>query len=120
MKLDHALLKPPPSDDVLAAFITGIAEEAHSMAIFIDGPQEWKHPDNGLEHARTCERQLFTLGKIGLPGAVKPASWTYMAEFSIHLFDALEDIGYSRLMEKRHAKRLRTDLARANGKCFNW
>jgi Protein of unknown function (DUF429) len=93
------VLKGPPSVDVLVAFLTGISLESGSIVIFIDGPQGWKHPENGLEHARACERQLFTPGKTGLPGAVKPASWTYMAEFSIQLFDALDNTGYPRLAD---------------------
>jgi len=99
VKPQRALPKGPPSAQVLAAFLTGIADEARSVAIFIDGPQGWKHPENGLEHTRTCERQLFTPGKTGLPGEVKPTSWTYMAEFSIQLFDALDNRGYPRLMD---------------------
>lgn len=65
--------------------------------IFIDGPQGWKDPANGLEHARRCERELATPGKTGLPGCVKPASWTRMAAFSIELFDALSDRGFPRV-----------------------
>jgi len=99
VKPHHALLKAPPSVDVLAGFLSDIAQKARSSAIFIDGPQGWKHPENGLEHARICERRLFTPGKTGLPGAVKPASWTYMAEFSIQLFDALDCAGHPRLMD---------------------
>ena len=98
VKPRHALLKAPPSVEVLAAFLTGIADEAHSVAIFIDGPQGWKHPENGQAHSRSCERQLFTPGKTGLPGAVKPASWT-QAEFSIQLFDALDEAGFPRLVD---------------------
>src|ERR1700755_1957415 len=49
--------------------------------------------------ARGWKRPLFTPGKTGLPGVVKPASWTYMAEFSIQLFGALHDAGFPRLME---------------------
>jgi len=43
VKPRHAILKAPPSVDVLAVFLLGIAQEAGSMAIFIDGPQGWKH-----------------------------------------------------------------------------
>jgi len=99
VKPHHSLPKGPPSAEVLAAFLFGVAEEARSVAIFIDGPQGWKHPENGQAHSRACERQLFTPGKTGLPGAVKPASWTYMVEFSIRLFDALDDAGYPRLID---------------------
>jgi hypothetical protein len=99
VKPHRAFPREVPSVDVLSAFLSGIAEEAGSIVIFIDGSQAWKHPENGLEHARKCERALFTPGKTGLPGAVKPASWMRMAEFSIKLFDALDDAGYPRLMD---------------------
>ena len=46
VKPRHALLKAPASVDVLASFLTGIAQEARSVAILIiDGPQGWKHPE---------------------------------------------------------------------------
>ena len=55
---------------------------------------------NGLEHGRLCERQLSTPGKTGLPGFVKPASWTRMARFSVNLFDALDAHGYGRVKQR--------------------
>jgi len=106
VRLDHGELrcefvKPAlegaPSPPVLGAFLKGTAAEAGASTIFIDGPQGWKDPANGLEHARVCERELHTPGKTGLPGRVKPASWTYMAEFSIALFNELDALGFSRL-----------------------
>jgi hypothetical protein len=95
----RTLPKEPPSVDVLASFLSRIADETRSLVIFIDGPQGWKHPENGHEYSRTCERLLATPGKTGLPGAVKPASWTRMADFSIRLFDALDYAGYPRLVD---------------------
>jgi len=99
VKPHRTFTKGRPVATVLAAFLSGIAEEVGSRVIFIDGPQGWKHPENGLKHSRMRERVLFTPGKTGLPGSVKPTSWTHMAEFSIQLFDALAEAGYRRLME---------------------
>ena len=93
----NSALQGAPSAQILASFLKGIAEETNSSVIFIDGPQGWKDPANGLEHCRVCERQCSTPGKTGVPGSVKPASWTYMAEFSIELFDQLDALGFSRL-----------------------
>jgi hypothetical protein len=95
--LEHSGLQGPPSAEIFASFLKGIAEEANADIILIDGPQGWKDPANGLEHSRVCERLLFTQGKTGLPGSVKPASWTYMAQFSIELFDALDVLGFPRV-----------------------
>jgi hypothetical protein len=65
----------------------------------IDGPQAWKDPDNGLEHSRRCERCLNTPAKTGLPGFVKPKSYTSFVSFSIELFDQLDRLGWPRLQQ---------------------
>jgi len=90
-------LRDRPNVDVLARWLTELAPNCKAEAIFIDGPQGWKDPSNGLEHARQCEHKLATPGKTGLPGVVKPQSWTRMATFSIDLFNALAECGYPRL-----------------------
>ena len=97
VSLQNSILQGAPSAQVLASFLKGTAEEANADVILIDGPQGWKDPANGLVHSRVCERLLATQGKTGLPGLVKPASWTYMAQFSIELFDELEELGFPRL-----------------------
>lgn len=86
----------PRVEDV-SRWLADLASSYVADAIFIDGPQGWKDPSNGHAHARACERELATPGKTGLPGLVKPGSWTRMAEFSIELFDALGDCGFQRL-----------------------
>lgn len=93
---DSGLRGRPCVEDV-TDWLTELANAYEADVIFIDGPQGWKDPANGLEHARRCERELATPGKTGLPGCVKPASWTRMAAFSIELFDALSDRGFPRV-----------------------
>jgi hypothetical protein len=90
-------LKGRPCVKDVTSWLTELASAHEADAIFIDGPQGWKDPANGLEHARRCERELATPGKTGLPGCVKPGSWTRMATFSIELFDALSAIGFLRV-----------------------
>ena len=53
----------------------------------------WKAGDNGLEHARVCERALASQGKTGLRGVTKPGNYVGFITFSIKLFDALESRG---------------------------
>lgn len=93
---DSGLSGRPCVADV-AGWLTELAHVYEADAIFIDGPQGWKHPANGLQHARQCERKLATPGKTGLPGCVKPGSWKRMAAFSIELFDALGARGFLRV-----------------------
>lgn len=90
-------LRDRPNADVLARWLSELGAHCDAQAIFLDGPQGWKDPSNGLKHARQCERELATPGKTGLPGVVKPQSWTRMAAFSIDLFNALAASGYPRL-----------------------
>ncbi|MGH8008994.1 MAG: DUF429 domain-containing protein [Candidatus Binatia bacterium] len=90
-------LRDRPNVDVLAPWLMELAARYNVEMIFIDGPQGWKEPFNGLEHSRRCERELATPEKTGLPGVVKPQSWTRMAAFSIDLFNALAEYGYPRL-----------------------
>src|SRR3954462_5817028 len=94
LDLTAAGLRDRPNIDMLARWLTELGARCEAKAIFLDGPQGWKDPSNGLEHARQCERELATPGKTGLPGVVKPQSWTRMATFSIELFNALEKCGY--------------------------
>jgi hypothetical protein len=81
----------------LTHWLSSLAKAYEAEVIFVDGPQGWKDPANGFEHARRCERELATPGKTGLPGCVKPVSWTRMAAFSIELFDALGAHGFPRV-----------------------
>lgn len=93
-------LKGRPCVEEVASWLTGLAGAREADVILIDGPQGWKDPANGFEHARRCERELATPGKTGLPGCVKPSSWKRMANFSIELFDALSVSGFLRVQSR--------------------
>lgn len=86
-----------PSSPVLAKVIAGLAQQLGARLVFIDGPQAWKAPDNGLEHSRVCERALLTQGKTGLPGFTKPANYAPFIAFAVDLFDELAGLGWPRL-----------------------
>jgi hypothetical protein len=90
-------LHGPPSAGGLADALVLLANEISAAWIFIDGPQGWKAPDNGLEHSRSCEQSLGTQGKTGLPGVTKPANVGFIA-FAVELFDALDIRGWPRLL----------------------
>src|ERR1019366_4992681 len=81
-------LRGRPTVAILADALVALAYEIDAEWIFIDGPQGWKAPDNGLEHARVCERALATQGKTGLPGVTKPGNYVGFITFAIELFDA--------------------------------
>jgi hypothetical protein len=84
----------------LAKTIAGLAEQVGARLVFIDGPQAWKAPENGLLHSRICERQLATQGKTGLPGFTKPANCAPFFAFAIDLFDQLAELGWPRLPDE--------------------
>ena len=86
-----------PSAGGLADALVSLANEIGAAWIFIDGPQGWKAPDNGVEHSRCCERSLATQGKTGLPGVTKPGNYLEFITFAIELFDALEKRNWPRL-----------------------
>lgn len=67
-----------------------------SRYLLIDGPQAWKDSNNGLEHSRICERELNTPAKTGLPGQVKPRTYTSFVNFAIELFEELHRLGWHR------------------------
>jgi hypothetical protein len=87
--------KPHPL--TLAVVSAELAERHQVRLVLIDGPQAWKHPDNGLDHARICERALATQGKTGLPGTTKPSTFLPFSLFSIALFNQLGEMGWPRL-----------------------
>ncbi|NNG16087.1 MAG: DUF429 domain-containing protein [Gemmatimonadales bacterium] len=99
VSLGEAGLVDPPTPDTCAAFIAEFADRLGVRVVLLDGPQGWKSPDNGLEHARVCEHELHTPAKTGLPGQVKPANYRRFVEFSIAVFDRLDGVGWSRLQE---------------------
>ena len=86
-----------PTVPDLARKLVELAKEAQARWIVVDGPQGWKAPDNGLEHARRCEAECSTPGKTGLPGFTKPANYLAFISFSIELFDALSAAGWPRV-----------------------
>lgn len=95
LRLTH--LGGDPSSQALAKIICELAEQCQSSIVFLDGPQGWKDPANGLEHCRLCERQLATPGKTGLPGNTKPQNYLSYISFSIDVFDSLANRGWGRL-----------------------
>ncbi len=83
-----------PSPHELAYRIDDACKKMEIYTLIFDGPQGWKHPDNGLEHCRVCERKLNTPGKTGLPGHSKPANYLPFIDFSIEVFHALTERGF--------------------------
>lgn len=98
-----------PEASELAKIIVALVEQLSARLIFIDGPQAWKAPDNGLPHSRICERQLSTQGKTGLPGFTKPSNYAPFTAFAVDLFDQLASLGWSRLPD---------ELALSSSSCF--
>jgi hypothetical protein len=90
-------LRGVPDAERFAEAFVDFAEREGVRVIMLDGPQGWRADVSDFEHLRVCERDTRTPGKTGLPGVVKPASWTRMALFSIALFDALHLRGWPRL-----------------------
>lgn len=84
---------------IAAAFadaICDVAEQHGVKLIVLDGPQGWRAEASSVLHSRICERDTRTPGKTGLPGSVKPRSWSRMVTFSIELFDTLAAAGWPR------------------------
>ena len=88
-------LSGPPDSSQLADYLNDLCRECGANALLIDGPHAWKSPDNGLEHARLCERALNTPAKTGLPEVVKPANYGPFVRFSIDVFGALQKRGWT-------------------------
>src|SRR5258708_2891123 len=89
---DHGTLGPRDAQ-TLALKLLDLVKVHDASVLLIDGPQAWKDPDNGIAYMRICERELRTPAKTGLPGDVKPATWTSFVSFSIDVFDALRTAG---------------------------
>jgi hypothetical protein len=85
-----------PAPEMLAEFLSGLAEEVGATILLLDGPQAWKDPENGLEHSRHCERALHTPAKTGIPGVVKPGNYLPFVAFAIAVFDSLAERGWPR------------------------
>jgi predicted nuclease with RNAse H fold len=86
-----------PSPKELAYRVDEACKQMEISALILDGPQGWKHPDNGLEHCRVCERELNTPGKTGLPIHAKPANYLPFIAFSIEVFHSLTERGFGLL-----------------------
>lgn len=86
-----------PDSRMLATRLSELALDKVARLLFLDGPQGWSGGTPELRIMRNCECATHTPGKTGLPGCVKPKSWTRMAEFSIAVFDALHNAGWPRL-----------------------
>jgi hypothetical protein len=85
-----------PEPSRLVSRLLALSLEHGVKLILLDGPQGWKDPETDLLYCRRCERELNTPAKTGLPGIVKPASYTRFVEFSISVFDELHLRGWSR------------------------
>ena len=84
-----------PDANEIAEFLTKLCAKQKVNILLIDGPQGWKHPDNGLVHSRICERALNTPAKTGLPETVKPANYAPFVRFSVKLYEFLIQRGWS-------------------------
>jgi hypothetical protein len=93
-------LRGAPAALPLAERLAELAAKLGARWILIDGPQAWKAPGNGLEFSRAAERALATPGKTGLPGTTRPAGFARFTQFSLELFDRLEERGWPRLAER--------------------
>ncbi len=91
--------------EILAGRLNHLCNVRGIRILMLDGPQAWKSRDNGLEHARGCERQLNTAAKTGLPGMVKPRTYRSFAEFCMDVYDALCRRGWQRLETQRQPAR---------------
>jgi len=87
----------------VAEYCIELCEKHSANLLLLDGPQAWKHPDNGLEHSRVYERLLNTPAKTGVPGHVKPRNYAPFVAFSITVFDELEQRGWPRLDSQARA-----------------
>ncbi len=99
VSLTEVGLSDAPSPQACAMFLVEFAGELGARVMLLDGPQGWKAPDNGLEHARVCEHELHTPAKTGLPGRVKPVTYQPFVEFSIAVFDCLDGLSWPRLQQ---------------------
>lgn len=97
LSADALGLHGEPDARGFADVLHDVATRAGARLILLDGPQGWRAEQSVLVHQRRCEREALAPGKTGLPGIVKPATWTRMAEFSVALFDALYDHGWPRI-----------------------
>ena len=87
----------PIDPNILAGRLNHLCGVRRIRVMMLDGPQAWKSPTNGLEHARVSERQLNRAAKTGLPGMVKPVTARPFAEFCLDVYDALCRRGWRRL-----------------------
>lgn len=97
LSADTLGLHGEPDAQTFAAVLHDVAVQAGARLILLDGPQGWRAEQSALVHQRQCERESLAPGKTGLPGVVKPATWTRMALFSVALFDALHAHGWPRI-----------------------
>lgn len=95
-----------PHAEHFADAIHRLAISADARLILLDGPQGWRSEQSELLHQRRCERLTRAPGKTGLPGVVKPATWTRMALFSIAIFDALSARGWPRFTDAWSGERV--------------
>jgi hypothetical protein len=101
--------QPSPID--LARFLNQYCADVGARVLMLDGPQVWRAVDSALTHSRACERELNTPAKTGLPGFVKPANYRTFVSFSVGVFDALCNLGWTRLLRVGVALQLNSRVA---------
>lgn len=94
-------LSGPPDPDKLSTALVDLCSDLPASIILLDGSQAWQDSDNGLEDHRVCESDLNTPAKTGVPGHVKPATYTRFISFCIEVFDSLRSQGVSLLTSPR-------------------
>jgi hypothetical protein len=102
-------LNGEPQVEPFADALVALASRQSARILLLDGPQGWRAEQSEFVHQRRCERETLTPGKTGLPGIVKPASWTRMATFSVALFDALAMRGWPRLRDNWQGERVASE-----------
>ena len=90
--------EPEPSN--VTNKVAELANLHGCQIIMIDGPQAWKHPNNGHPYQRDCERKLNTPAKTGLPVEVLPKNYHPFVCFSIDVFNYLSQLGFPRLQDR--------------------
>lgn len=106
LSADALGLRGAPEPQAFAEALHSIALARDVRVILLDGPQGWRAERSEVVHQRRCERETGAPGKTGLPGVVKPATWTRMALFSVAMFEALAERGWPRITSSWQGERV--------------
>lgn len=80
-----------PSPDDFAYALDAFSQQESESVILLDGPQGWRLPGSMIQHMRLCGRVLYSPGRAGELGFVKPKTLQSYVQFSINLFSQLHD-----------------------------